>query len=198
MALEAATTPQMVVVAASSFWWVSPLVTVFAAAIGGFIAINSIKANRAIARTRATLDLIERLESQPYYQELATAFKEIRGDQDGFRQILDPKSTPQKVQRAKILNFLNHYELVAVGCKKGVLDKDFYSMFMRSAVVRDWLAAETFVTDLRNPPGQHPRPKIYEHFEGLAHEWMDDIESERKLAEVTTASSARRQGQASS
>lgn len=169
--------------AAPPFWWVQPLVTavVTAAAAGaaGLYARFTIKANRHIARVRATLDLIERTESQPYYQQLWEAFRTAREATGGFDSLLDSKNTMIKKQRADVLNFLNHYELIAVGCKNGVLDEIFYKNYMRGAVVRDWEKAEDFIRRLRTPRDEEPRPAAYKEFEILACKWQAEIHIER-------------------
>jgi hypothetical protein len=85
---------------------------------------------------RATLDLIERTESQEYYQQLSETFKEVRKS-NSFGALTDPNNATFKTQRTQVLFFLNHYELVAVGCRSRVLDETFYAQFMRSAVIRD-------------------------------------------------------------
>jgi hypothetical protein len=155
-------------VAASAFWWVQPLVTAVAAILGGIFAWAAIRANRGIARTRATLDLIERTESQAHYQSLWLNFKAVRGREGGFGALIAPASPVDETARALALEFLNHYELVAVGCKHGVLDSEFYKHFMRGAVVRDWQAASVFINAIRYPPGEPARPRLFEHLDALA------------------------------
>ena len=51
---------------------------------------------------------------------------------------------PQEVTRQMVLNFLNHYEVIAMGISDGILDEQVYKNYMRSIVVRDWFAAEPF------------------------------------------------------
>jgi hypothetical protein len=177
VATTCATTP--------SIWWVQPLVTGAAALGGGIIAGITILTHRQIARVRATLDLIERTESQPYYQELWAAFREAREESSGFDYLLAPKNDTFKHQRAKVLAFLNHYELVAVGCKNGVLDENFYKNFMRHSFVRDFVKAEKFIKALRSPPREPPLPRAYEHFEALAREWLAEEKAEEAAREPT-------------
>ena len=132
-----------------------------------------------MARMRATLDLIERTESQEYYQELATNFKDVR-DSNCFEALENRTNKAIQEQRSDVLAFLNHYELIAVGCHNKVLDKVFYSQFMRSAVVRDWRAAEKFVNALRTTEGKE-NPALFEYFEALAVEWEEEIKIEAQI-----------------
>jgi len=157
-----------------------------AALIGGAIAIRAIWTNRAIARLRATLDTIERTESQEHYKRLTSVFKEFRQSpsiDETIEEILQPRTAAHRTRRTEILFFLNHYELIAVGFQTGVLDRGFYAEFMRGAVVRDWRAARPLIERLRiDNEAENPVPRqIYEHFEELAQDWEWEIRHEEYL-----------------
>jgi hypothetical protein len=159
------------------FWWVSPLVTGSAAAIATIVAGRAIYVNRQIARLRATLDHIERTESQTYYKGLAEDFKKIRSD-NAFARLVS-STEPTDIQlKSSLFFFLNHYELIAVGFKKGVLDKDFYRTFMRRTVVRDWNLCKAFILASRDQFNTEPRPDLYTEFEEIALEWEQEIQLE--------------------
>lgn len=173
---EAAAATVEVVVAASPYWWITPLVVFLSAIVAGCLSYQSIRTNRDIARRRATLDLIEKSESTPYYQEMVACFSELRKAGDKFRQIENPTNSEIKKQRAKIISYLNHYELIAIGCANGILDEVTYKTYMRSVVVRDWEAAEPFIDFMRRPESaditsaDHAK-SIYANFEALAKKW---------------------------
>jgi hypothetical protein len=157
-----------------------------AATIGGAIALRAIWTNRAIARLRATLDTIERTESQEHYKHLTNVFKEFRQSRsldETINEILQPRTDKHRSRRTEILFFLNHYELIAVGFQTGVLDKGFYAEFMRGSLVRDWRAARPLIEKLRvDNEANNPVPtQIYEHFEELAQEWEWEIRHEEHL-----------------
>ena len=152
--------------AAPAFWWVTPLVYGTAAVIAAVIAISAIVANRKMVRLRASLDLIERTESQQFYHDIRNAFREASAA--NFENLTVE-------QRQKVFFLLNHYEIIAIGCKHKVLDKRFYAHWMRSVLVRDWRRVENFVWALRHPPNRPPAPHIFEHFEALAREWEREI-----------------------
>lgn len=184
--------PAVVSGAAPTLWSAAlPILgTVFtgitAATIGGAIALRAIWTNRAIARLRATLDTIERTESQEHYKHLTNVFKQFRQStsvDDAIEEILQPRVETQRKKRTEILEFLNHYELIAVGFQTGVLDKGFYAEFMRGAVVRDWRSAKSLIQKLRiDNEANNPVPRqIYEHFEQLAEEWEWEIRHEEHL-----------------
>jgi len=155
---------------------------IISSVVGGIIAIRAIVTNRHLARIRATLDLIERTESQEYYQGLYEKFKSFRksgafSDRARLEKLLDPETEQEKADRTEIMFFLNHYELIAAGFKNYILDKDFYADFMRGAVVRDWNAARQLIERLRNPDS----PLAYEHLEALAREWDFEIRHENVM-----------------
>ena len=158
-----------------------------ASTVGGVIALRAIWTNRAIARLRATLDTIERTESQEHYKHLTSVFKDFRQSeaiQETIEEILQPRTDAHRTRRTEILFFLNHYELIAVGFRAGVLDQGFYAEFMRGAVVRDWRAARPLIEGLRiDNEANNPVPRqIFEHFEELANEWEWEIRHEEYLA----------------
>jgi hypothetical protein len=138
----------------------------------------AIRANRNIARMRATLDLVERAESQQYYQDLSENFRNIR-QKFLFDDLTNAPKEDEEKQKliSKLYFFLNHYELIAVAFKMKVLDKDFYSLFMRDTVVRDWQASKGFIRAARNDPDE-PRPGLYVEFEEVAQEWQAEIDLE--------------------
>jgi hypothetical protein len=152
---------------------------IIAATVGGVIAIRAINANRAIARLRATLDTIERSESQDHYKKLAIAFRDFRRT-DSVERVLHPQTDEDRAIRTDVLLFLNHYELIAVGLDSGVLDKAFYAEYMRGTVLRNWKTVKPLIDRMRAENAiQNPRPtKIYEHFEGLAGEWEWEVRHE--------------------
>jgi hypothetical protein len=145
---------------------------IIAATVGGIIAIRAINANRAVARLRATLDTIERSESQDHYKKLAIAFREFRRT-NAVERVLNPQTDDDRALRTDVLMFLNHYELIAVGFRSGVVDKSFYAEYMRGTVLRNWRTVKPLIERMRAENAvQNPRPaKIYEHFEALAAEW---------------------------
>ncbi|MEH3146008.1 MAG: DUF4760 domain-containing protein [Methylobacterium frigidaeris] len=175
-------------------WWspfvpaIATLVSVIAA---GIYATVTIRNNREIARLKATLDLIEKAESSEFYRDLAVAFRNALAPDDPTKKtpldaILRPKNPYEIDQRTKIVFFLNHYELIATGFERGVLDKSFYASSMRGAVVHDWRAAEPFVIALRwKDPSPHPSPKkIYDTGSGRL---LPDPVSPARAAELCSA-----------
>ncbi len=148
------------------FWWAVPLVGLAGAAV----ATASVLANRHLIRMRATLDLIERTGSNEHYLKLRANFRRLdanSGDPAFFSRITHPTEDVDKALRREIVAYINHYELVAIGCDKGILDEGFYRSWMRSHLVRDWTLAQPLVQAARTNPAD-PVPGAYVGFEGMA------------------------------
>jgi hypothetical protein len=157
--------------AASRF---APIVTAGAAATGALIAYAAIWWNRRMARLKATLDLIEGAESKEYYQARYAAYRTYRRAGPTERErIADPAAQKHDELRSKCQDFLNHYELVAIAARRGLIDEQFYRDWMGPTFVRDWNEAGALVRRARRPdgPGDAGNPTAYAEFERLACRW---------------------------
>lgn len=133
---------------------------------------------RALARQKATLDLIEKAESSDFYRDLNAVFSATRKAGD-WAVLHDPKSDDLAARRQKVLDYLNHYELVSIGIRAKILDGGFYRRWMFGAFVRDWNAAADFIQ--RERWKYYPqvnawtyRPAAYEAYQALACAWSRD------------------------
>ena len=119
---------------------ISPIIL----AVGVHVATKNIAAAKETARKKATLDMIEKVESVPHYRQMHEAFSYHR-KQSSFSRLHDPAETRDREERTKVLDYLNHYELVSIGIASEILDEDFYRNWMRGPFVRDWNAAADFI-----------------------------------------------------
>lgn len=178
---------QAAICAASPFWWVSPLVILISAIAAGYLSIESIRANRDIARKKATLDLIERTASTEYYQKSYVAFRDIRTSDDGFEQIFNPSNNAMIKQRQMVISFLNHYEIISIGIEKNILDEGVYKDYMKSMVVRDWFESERFIKHLRTPTSDSgsgvDASAAFTNFEIMALRWAPEVQLNLPLQE---------------
>jgi Domain of unknown function (DUF4760) len=108
------------------------------------VAIWGVRNAREIARQKATLDLIEKRESTEHYKTLLKTFREIRLGQ-GFGELANPLTDNAREARSSILDYINHYELVAIGIRRNILDELTYRDWMEGAFVRDFNAAADFI-----------------------------------------------------
>jgi Domain of unknown function (DUF4760) len=132
--------------------------------VATLIAIWGVLSQRAIARRRATIDLITRNEAD---HDL------IKGYQKHIELALAPEGLAKWADVAKektvetqtIRLILNQYELVAIGIQLGILDYKFWRRWGRSTTIRSWKHASPFVLKLRE---RLSNPAIYHEFEELA------------------------------
>lgn len=128
-----------------------------------------------VARQRATIDLIEKRESTDFYRANSRRFSELRRAA-GFAHLNDPVTSDDQAGRRRVVERLNHYELVARGIRPGVLSGGFSKRWMGGPFVRDWNAAldriegERWKHDPRTG-GHRYDPKTYQHFERVARRW---------------------------
>lgn len=162
----------------AQYWYVVPLVGL----VGASVAIYSVAANRAVARMRATLDLIERSESSDYYSEIRKSFRKIN-NAIILETIKFPMSDEDRKLRKEVLAYLNHYELVAIGCKSAILDEKFYAKWMKTTLIRDWVAAKELVNHIRNTDSKSI-PDAYIQLERLAKRFQGNLEGETYVVKL--------------
>jgi hypothetical protein len=152
--------------------YLTPLL-VLASAVIAYLAMLT---TRRVARQRATLDLVEKVESGEHYRNVVQTFTELRRGK-GFAHLNNPKTEEDKKARRCIFDFLNHYEMVSIGIRKGILDEAFYRDWMRGPFVRDWNAIALFVQKERWKR-EDGIWKYYDQtfieFELLARAWSDE------------------------
>jgi hypothetical protein len=152
--------------------YLTPLLVLISSAIAWAALRNA----RLVARQKATLDLIEKRESTAHYRVLHDSFYALRTTK-GFGS-LTQRSVATERQRQSLIDYLNHYELVALGIRQGILDERFYRAWMEGAYVRDWNAAADWVQRERwkqNTDGSwRYRSSIFEHYQHMACRWSKE------------------------
>ncbi|GAB4572074.1 MAG: hypothetical protein Tsb008_04230 [Rhodothalassiaceae bacterium] len=175
--------PSVVIFSAPrTFPWtlVTAFVALFGIGLAFFSSRAALRSAREIARKRATLDMIEKVESTAHYRELISTFSYYRR-QKSFDKLTAPTEEREKSDRQKVLDYLNHYELVAIGIKAGSLDRDIYACWMEPVYVRDWNAAADFIQRERWKSVSGPAakgPNIRKNAAGASFRYHGDIYSE--------------------
>jgi hypothetical protein len=151
-----------------------PAILLVLTVISLLLAARSIRNTRAIARQKATLDLIEKVESTAHYRDVVKAFATL--DTDALEALNAPASDEQKIARQHVLDYLNHYELVAIGIANDILDDGIYRRWMASYAVGDWNKAAQFVQAERwrlNEAGTdfEYRPDIFGNLQKAVGRW---------------------------
>jgi hypothetical protein len=141
------------------------------------IAVVAVLMQRKVARQRATLDFIEKVESGDHYRKIVQTFTELRRGK-GFAHLSNPKTDVDKDTRRCVNDYMNHYEMVAIGIRTGILDKRFYRDWMRGPFVRDWNAIASWVQRERwkrlEDGSWEYYGKIFIEYEKLARQWSSE------------------------
>lgn len=149
----------------------TPIAIIASALIATGAAKVGINYQRAIARKRATLDLILRCDETDF-QKLIDEYCELRGDPAGLARYAKKSQdlSPEDLKSVAIIDrYLNYYEIVAVGIKQDILDKETYGLWMKAGLVNDWNYARIYIADVRK---LSPLNAInFAEFETLAIEW---------------------------
>ena len=95
---------------------------------------------------------------------------------DSFERLHNPREEKDRTERQAVLDYLNHYELVAIGILNGILDEEFYRTWMKGPFVRDWNAAATFIQRERWKQADGADDFVYyrrlfENFQQVACAW---------------------------
>ncbi|MFS4437521.1 DUF4760 domain-containing protein [Paracoccaceae bacterium GXU_MW_L88] len=159
------------------------------------IAKENIQSSRETARKRATLDMIEKVESTAHYQDQASTFRYYKRT-NKLGALHDVIEQREKIDRSKVLGYLNHYELVSIGILTGTLDEDIYRKWMAGPFIRDWNEAARFIqrerwkadqkhedalgTSSRDSSNENTktnwtyRDVVFEHYQCVALKWDDN------------------------
>jgi hypothetical protein len=166
---------------------------------------------RKIARQRATLDFIEKVESGEHYRKIVHTFTELRRGV-GFAHLSNPQTDEDEKTRLCVNDYMNHYEMVAIGISAGILDEAIYRNWMRGPFVRDWNAAAQWIQRERwkrqEDGSWEYYEKIFENYGYWACRWSHeavvldeefsgpppDAEAEAPGAEPLPADSADQEG----
>ncbi|WP_431023797.1 DUF4760 domain-containing protein [Halomonas sp. H5] len=157
--------------AASFYPWLSPLAIFLSAVFAFFASWRAINTQRRIARKRATLDVLFRLESDAAFLKAAEVFQDVR-DGRGFMSLVKDKkgkSNRDKEEELYVDMYLNHLELLCVGMSEDTIDELFLFQYMRNTVVGDWRDVEDYVKDCRErSPKNH---RLFQKLEKFATAW---------------------------
>ena len=140
------------------------------------IAWLSLRNTRAVARQKATLDLILQEEFAQHYRDTAAKFSNLR--QTRTMDHLNNPVEGDKADRRALIDHVNHYEIVALGIREDILDARIYRAWMEGAFVRDWNAAADWIQRERWKLAKNGRweyrASIYANFQELACRWSPD------------------------
>lgn len=155
----------------------APIATILGVCAAILVARASIRNARDTARLKATLDLIEKAESSDFYLRINASFTRVRREAL-FARLDDPDDDESKALRLDVGAYLNHYELVAIGIEKQILDEAMYRLWMAGPFVRDWNAAADWIQRERWRRGTAEawvyRSGIYASYQAVACRWSKE------------------------
>jgi len=94
----------------------------------------------------------------------------VTGDDPAVaRQFHDPHRTLAEY----VIQICNYYEVVAVGTRRGAIEKAMYMDWWRTSFVLDWLDLRAFISDYRRVQNVD---SAFREFERLACEWVSEAE----------------------
>ncbi len=138
---------------------------IFSALMAALFATITLMWNRKTVRDRETIDLVNRTVWDGDYIIASDTFSRLRDQENGLTNCCnDTDSSDYKT----VLQFLNHYELIAIGIGSGILAKKVYQRFHRTRFVRDYQQAKPFIEACRI---RAKNDRIYSEFEFLAKKW---------------------------
>ena len=156
---------------------IAPGVTGLGVVVAIGLALVNVRTARSIARLKATLDLIEKVESSEHYRKRHETFRAVRIG-GGFPALENPTDAAATARRYEIVEYLNHYELVALGILNRVLDAAMYRNWMAGPFVRDWNAAAGWIQNerwkLENDGTWSYRAETFGNYQTVARQWSDE------------------------
>lgn len=158
-----------------------PIAILLSALIAGTIAWRSIVSQRQmaasqqatasdIARKRASLDIITRLETDSYYHKISATFRDVR-DAGRLAALLETKNQRDREEKQEVVQFLNHYELISVGMHNNILDEAFLYHWFRGAFLTHCHDARELMLAVQ---GEKKNDKVFAMYQLFADAWASD------------------------
>ncbi|MBO1323582.1 DUF4760 domain-containing protein [Acetobacter sp. TBRC 12305] len=146
-----------------------PFIGAAAAALVAWWNVNrTFKANRVIAKKKATMDLILLEQTNDYILQKRTEFLKLKKEGDLVKWA-DPQRSGD-TEASSIATVINKYEMIAIGIKNDSICADIYYDWLGSTLISDWEELCTFIGELRRMSKNY---NLYINFEKLALEWRN-------------------------
>ncbi|MDA5563940.1 DUF4760 domain-containing protein [Cobetia sp. MMG027] len=132
--------------------WLPPAAIIVSVVVAFISARRAIDAQRHIARSRASLDLLLRLESDAEFLKASEVYRDVRNSR-GLESLVVGKdvikSKRDEHEEFCVDLYLNTLELICVGIVEGSLDERSIYQYMRGAIVNAWKASEGYAKKTR-------------------------------------------------
>lgn len=153
--------------------WLSPLMIMLSTGIALLVGYMTLQTQRRIARTRASLDMLLKIESDSEFIKASGVFQEIR-DSRGIESIALAKiNNEQLTKRAEeeelyVDHYLNTLELLCVGMCEGIIDELYIYQYMRGGIIKAWEVSESYTLEIRKI---YKNERVFQKLELFAKEW---------------------------
>jgi len=145
----------------------SPLAILCSAVLALLSARFTVNSQRVIARTRATSDIITKIETDKDIIKAETNFAVLKKAK--FKTLID--GTCSDDERIHIITFLNMYENIFLGISMDVYDELLFFRYKRGVLFSHWDAVKDLVMHWRK---EEQNDRIYEMFELFVSKWKDN------------------------
>lgn len=151
--------------------WLSPLAILASAGVAIFSARRSIAAQRQIARTRASLDLLLKLEGDSEFIKASEVYRDVRDgrglDSLVVTEVGKSMSKRDEHEEFYVDHYLNTLELVCVGISEGTIDELYIYQYMRGAIVNAWKASKDYIDKSRELSNK----RVFQKLEAVGRAW---------------------------
>ncbi len=140
--------------------------------LAGIIAFWGIVVQRSTARRKATLEFIQKMESDNDFLQANRIFVRLTRSDNIAKYASQENVNSEEAQAIKVI--LNQFELVSVGIQNGILDYDMFKMWCRGWVLETYNHVSAFIDELRRSSGNK---KLFKEFQYL----KDCLEKGKKM-----------------
>jgi hypothetical protein len=124
--------------------------------------------NAALARTRATIDLIIHQKADKELLAAVEKVYQMHRDKIQFSMYADKHDS----EECKcILRVLNNHEFIALGIRQKAFDEKIYKLMQFSNVMKVWNASRGIISEIRQA---QQKDTLFQEFEWLARRWNKD------------------------
>jgi hypothetical protein len=116
--------------------------------VASSVAIWSVLHQRAVGRRKATLEYIEKSESDGELLKAKAIFIKLIKDGRDLSEFAN-EHHDQSEQSLAIVRVLNNFELIAISIKQGVFDYKIFKLWHGGTIIVYWHRSNPFVKHLR-------------------------------------------------
>jgi len=129
--------------------------------LAGIVAFWGVIVQRATARRRATLEFIQKMESDNDFLQANKIFVRLARSDNIASYAKQENVNTEEAQAIRTV--LNQFELASVGIQNGILDYDMFKMWCRGWVIETYNNVSAFIDELRRHTHNDNLFKEFQH-----------------------------------